>query len=247
MWEQIWQGVERIDFQKDREPYVWKFYEMLLKGYDFKGKSVLEFGCGTGVNSILMALRGAEVTFVDTSKKALDIVKINLDGLGLKGRLVCESVFDSDFKGEFDLVHSEGLVEHFLGKERQEIVNIHARAAKKGGSILIIVPHRKCPPYRLGKLVAEKAGTWIYENEHPYTKKELIERMGRAGLKPGKILGGEFLFSMVWLAAPLMLKSSRLIRKGIGLSANRKMLRLNYGNRFANRWGRVIGMVGKKL
>lgn len=247
MWEKIWQGVERINFQKEREPYVWKFYEMLLKGYDFRGKRVLEFGCGTGINSILMALRGAEVTFVDTSKKALDIVKANLEGVGLKGRLVCKSVFDSDFGREFDLVHSEGLVEHFLGRKRQEILDIHARAVKKDGKVLIIVPHRKCPPYRIGKAVAEKAGTWIYENEHPYSKKELLRRMERAGLRPGRVLGGEFLFSLVWLLSPLMLKSSRLLRKGIGLSANKKMLKLNYGNRFANRWGRVIGTVGDKL
>lgn len=247
MWDQIWQGVERIDFQEKKEPYVWKFYEMLLKGYDFKGKRVLEFGCGTGINSILMALRGAEVTFVDTSRKALDIVKKNLDALGLKGRLVCKSVFDSDFEGEFDLVHSEGLVEHFLGRERQEIVDIHASAVRKGGKVLIIVPHRKCPPYRIGKFMAEKMGTWIYHNEHPYTKKELLCRMERAGLKPGMVLGGEFLFSLVFLLSPLLLKSSRLIRKGIGLPANRKMVKLNYGNRFANRWGRVIGTVGKRL
>lgn len=247
MWEQIWEGVEKVDFQRESEPYVWKFYEMFLKGYDFKGKRVLEFGCGTGINSILMTLRGARVTFVDTSEKALDIVKANLEKLGLKGKLICQDIFDSDFEGEFDLVHSEGLVEHFTGKKRQEIVDIHARAVRKGGRVLIMVPHRKCPPYRLGKYVAEKTGTWIYENEHPYTKRELVQRMERAGLRPGKVLGGEFLFSLAWLMAPLMLRSSRLLRKGIGLSANSKMVKLNYGNRFSNRWGRVIGAVGEKL
>ena len=167
--------------------------------------------------------------------------------MGLKGRTVCESVFDSRFRNEFDLVHSEGLVEHFTGKKRQEIMDIHTRAAKKAGRVLIIVPHRKCPAYRVGKFLAEKAWTWIYENEHPYTRGELVTRMGRAGLRPGKVLGGEFLFSLVWLAAPIMLRSSRLLRKGIGMPASKKMLRLNYGNRFANRWGRVIGAVGEKI
>lgn len=247
MWEQIWEGVERIDLQPGREPYVWKFYEMLLKDYDFEGKRVLEFGCGTGVNSILMALRGARVTFLDSSRKALDIVKINLERLGLKGRLVCQDIFDSDFRGEYDLVQSEGLVEHFLGRKRQEIIDIHARAAKKGGKVLIIVPHRKCPPYRIGKFLAERTGTWIYHNEHPYGKRELVRRMERAGLKPGRILGGEFLFSLVFLFSPLVLKSSRLIRKGIGFPASKRLVKLNYGNRFADRWGRIIGAVGDKL
>lgn len=246
-WEKVWDGIGGIEFQKEKKPYVWKFYEMLLKNYDFKGKKVLEFGCGTGINTLFMAQLGADVTFVDSSRKALKMVRANMKSLGLKGRTICESVFDSKFRSEFDLVHSEGLVEHFTGRERQEIVDIHARAVRKGGRVLIIVPHRKCPPYRIGKFLAEKAGTWIYENEHPYTRKELVQRMERAGLRPGEILGGEFLFSLVWLISPIMLRSSRLLRKGIGMPANRNMLKLNYGNRFANRWGRVIGAVGKKI
>ncbi len=247
MWEQIWKGVGSVDLRRGKEPYVWKFYEMLLPGYDFRGKKVLEFGCGTGINSILMALRGAEVTLLDSSRKALGIAERNLEALGLKGKLVCQDVFDSDFDGEFDLTQSEGLVEHFTGRKRQEIIDIHAKATKKGGKVLIIVPHRRCPPYRAGKFMAEKTGTWIYHNEHPYSKAELAQRMGRAGLRPGRVLGGELMFSMVFLLSPLVLGSSRLIRKGIGLPANNKLVRLNYGNWFADRWGRIIGAVGDKL
>ncbi len=244
-WSEIWKGIEGIDFS--RETYIWRFYEMLLNGFDLKGKTVLEFGCGTGINSIFMAMRGAKVTFVDNSRQALRLVKKTLDKFGLEGELVRMDVFDSDFRNRFDLVHSEGLVEHFLYPKRQEIVDIHANAARKGGNVLLIIPHSNCPPYRLGKFIAEKTGVWIYGKEYPYTKNELVRRMKIAGLKPGNVLGGEFLFSLFWLFTPIALRSRRMIRKGIANPARPWWVRLNYGNWFANRWGRVIGCLGKKL
>lgn len=244
-WSDIWQGIGKAEFKKGREPYVWKFYEKLLPGYNFKGKKILEFGCGTGVNSTIMALKGAKLTFVDTSQQALDMVKANLERLDLDAELVKMDVFDFEEAG-YDLVHSEGLVEHFLPPKRQEIVDIHARAARKGGKVLIIIPHLKCPPYRLGKGMASKLGCWIYGNEYPYTRRELVRRMESAGLNPGKILGGEFLFSLFWLFTPVTLTSSRMLRKGIVNPARPWWVRLNYANRWANRWGRVIGCVGEK-
>jgi len=246
-WSDIWNIIGNVNFQGGREPYVWKFYEKLLPSYNFKGKKILEFGCGTGINTTIMALRGAKVTFVDSSQEALNLVMKNLERLELDAELVKMDVFDFRENNKFDLVHSEGLVEHFLPPKRQEIIDIHTRAAKKGGKVVIIVPHIKCPPYRLGKRLAEMLGCWIYGNEYPYTKNELVRRMERSGLKPYKVLGGEFLFSLFWLFTPVVLKSSRMIRKGIVNPARPWWVRLNYGNCFANRWGRVIGCVGEKM
>ena len=245
-WSGIWDGIGSANFQKGREPYVWRFYEKFLPDYDFKGRRVLEFGCGTGVNSTIMALRGAKLTFVDTSQRALDMVKENLDRLGLDAELVKQDVFDFNERGRYDLVHSEGLVEHFLPPKRQEIVDIHARAARGDGRVLIMIPHLKCPPYRLGKKLASAIGCWIYGNEYPYTKHELQKRMEWAGLRPGKVLGGEFLFSIFWLFTPITLNSGRIIRKGVVNPARPWWVRLNYANKWANRWGRVIGCVGRK-
>jgi intein/homing endonuclease len=145
------------------------------------------------------------------------------------------------------LVHnSEGLVEHFLPPKRQEIMDIHSTAVKKGGKLLIIVPHSKCPPYRAGKLLAELTRTWIYTNEYPYTRPELVKRMQMAGLKPGPVVGGETIFALTFMFSPLILQSSRLIRKGIKRHSGWRMNKINYNNWLSNRWGRVIGCVGEK-
>lgn len=244
-WDRIWKDIENINFNK--ETFMWRFYEILLGDYDFKDKKVLEIGCGTGINSIFMAMRGARVTFLDSSPQALRIVKGLLDGFSLKGEIVKGDAFDYKIGGEFDLVHSEGVVEHFLGKERQDIIDIHSRALKRNGLAVVIVPNRKCLPYRLGKLMAEKTGSWIYGNEYPYSGGELAYRLGRAGLEPGRVIGGEFLFSFGWLLSFLWMRSNRVVGESISFPANRSVVGLNYDNVLANRWGRVIGCVGKRV
>ena len=76
---------------------MWRFYELLMDGYDFRGKRVLEMGCGTGINTILMAKRGAKVTFMDFSRDALNIVKRNMEIAGVDGEFVLGDILDVDF------------------------------------------------------------------------------------------------------------------------------------------------------
>ncbi len=243
-WSRIWKSAGGVDF--NRETCMWKFYELLLDGYDFKGKRVLEFGCGTGINSVFMAAMGARVTFLDNSREALKLVKRNLDGFSLDGDLVYGDVFDSGFESEFDVVHSEGLIEHFIGKQRQKILDIHAEAAKKHGKIVIIVPNLKSPGYRIGKFLAEKTNTWIYGNEYPYSESELKKRMELAGLKLKKIIGGGFFSSFAWILCPLWLPSTNMVKNSMSLPTNSAVMKVDYNNMFADKWGRVIGAVGEK-
>jgi SAM-dependent methyltransferase len=242
-WSDLWKSVEDARFQG--ETYRWFFYKALLGDYDFRGRRVLEIGCGTGINSVLMAKAGAHVTFLDSSKEALGIAKNLLDKYSLEGELVCRDAFYHGFGGEFDLVHSEGVVEHFRGGFRQEIVDAHSAAAKRGGRVLIIAPNMKCPPYRIGKFIAERTGTWIYGNEYPYSKRELGFRMGKSGLSVEKMQGAEIAFSPGWLLSPMWQSSSSLLKKTF-VPANRGIVRMNYGDHFLNDWGVIIGAVGKK-
>jgi hypothetical protein len=143
-------------------------------------------------------------------------------------------------------VHSEGVVEHFKGEYRQEIVNAHSKAAKRGGKVLIIAPNMKCPPYRIGKFLAEKTGTWIYGNEYPYSKKELEFRMEKSGLALERVQGAEALFSLGWLFSPVWQSSGSLLKKTF-TTANMGIVGMNYGDNFLNDWGVIIGAVGKSV
>lgn len=242
-WTELWSGMEKVGFNK--ESYMWQFYKILLGNYDFKGKRVLEIGCGTGMNSIIMASMGAKVTFLDKTKEALNLVRGNLNGFESECELVQGDIFDYNFEKGYDIVHDEGVAEHFLGEKRQRFIDIHAEALKKGGKALIVVPNMASPAYRFGKFLAEKTRTWIFGGEYPYSRKELETRMKIAGFKTGKIIGGEFLFSFAWILSPLWLKS-HILKRTLQKPATPGMIKSNYNNPFANRWGRVIGCVGEK-
>ncbi len=245
VWRGVWNEMGDIEF--GREPYMWKFYEMLLGNYDFRGKRVLELGCGTGINTILMACRGAKVTLLDSSKEALGIARNVLDRFSQEGELVHDNALDHGFENEFDLVHSEGVVEHFLGRERQEIIDSHSRALKKNGKAVIIAPNSKCPPYRVGKLLSERLGVWMHGGEYPFSRKELEFRVRNSGLKIDKNIGGEFLFSFGWFFSPIWLMNGKVLKKSIQQPANKRIVKMNYDNLLANRWGRVLGIVGGKV
>ncbi len=243
-WNSVWNGMKGLDFTK--EPYMWRFYQSLLGNYDFKGKKVIEMGCGTGINTILMAKRGAKVTFLDFSKEALDLVRRNMEHAGVDGEFVLGDIFDYNFENEFDISHSEGVVEHFLGKERQDVVNQHARVLKPGGRAIVIVPQVGSLWYRTGKFIAERTGSWIHGKEYPYGRRELMLRMRRAGLDVDRVRGGELLMAFGWLFSALWLRNGTILERSIRKPANRKFFRINYNNMFADRFGRVLGGVGIK-
>ena len=207
---------------------------------------ILEIGCGTGVNTLLMAKRGAKVTLLDYEKGALRIAKKTAEALSVDAEFVYGDVFDYDFGKEFDIVHSEGVVEHFLNERRQRIIDLHSQALVRGGRCVIIVPNSSSPPYRTGKFLAEKIGTWVYGGEYPYIKRELVGRFEKAGLSVDMVLGGEFVASFMWVFAPLwLIRHGRFLLMTIR-KPNEFVYKINYNNFFANRWGRVIGVSGVK-
>jgi 2-polyprenyl-3-methyl-5-hydroxy-6-metoxy-1,4-benzoquinol methylase len=242
-WGDIWETLDKTEIKGST--YMYDYYKEFL-GDSFRDKRVLEIGCGTGVNSILMAASGAKVSVMDYSMEALEVVKKLAGGVTLE--YIHMDMFNSDLENEFDIVHSEGVVEHYLMPRRQEVLDIHTKAARKGGKVLIIVPNARCVPYRIGKGIADRTGQWIYGNEYPYTERELVHRMKKSGLAYEKSLGGEFILSFPWIAAPLWLsRYGKFLGKGLSSGVNRSFYRMNYNNYFANRWGRAIGVLGRKI
>lgn len=73
---------------------------------DVSGKTMLHLQCHFGMDSLDWARRGASVTGVDLSDKAIEeAVKLN-EELGLNARFVCCNVLDTSeyVKGQFDIV-----------------------------------------------------------------------------------------------------------------------------------------------
>jgi ubiquinone/menaquinone biosynthesis C-methylase UbiE len=121
-----------------REPYVPAF----ARFDEWKGKKVLEVGCGIGADLARFARAGARVVGVDitavgavTSRRRLQFH--NLPGETLVGN--AESLpFASNF---FDLVYSWGVIHHSPDTEAaaREIV----RVARPGGSVVVMLYNRR--------------------------------------------------------------------------------------------------------
>src|SRR5437016_1396404 len=76
-------------FFDDLDQYHFEKLHHLLRLVDFdgyRGKSVLEVGCGAGVDLARFARGGAEVAGVDLAPSAIDLARANFWQQGLTGR-----------------------------------------------------------------------------------------------------------------------------------------------------------------
>ncbi len=89
--------------------------EILLKPDWFRGKRVLDAGCGNGRWAYALSKLGAEVTALDVNPIALDEARASLDRLGEKAEFVAsplEEAAETLGERKFDLVWSWGVVHH---------------------------------------------------------------------------------------------------------------------------------------
>jgi ubiquinone/menaquinone biosynthesis C-methylase UbiE len=93
------------------EPHIPKFAQFER----WRGKKVLEIGCGIGTDSINFARAGADVTVVDLSEESLELCKTRFKVFGQKANFY---LGDAEHLSEFvpvekyDLIYSFGVIHH---------------------------------------------------------------------------------------------------------------------------------------
>ena len=93
------------------EPHIPEFAEF----EKWKGKKVLEVGCGIGTDAINFARAGANVTAIDYSSKSLEVAKKRAEVFGLDisfYRADAENISEIVPIEEYDLVYSFGVIHH---------------------------------------------------------------------------------------------------------------------------------------
>ena len=103
---------------------------------DAKGKTVLEYGCGDGNNTLLLALRGAKVKALDISPDLIEIAKKRLEVNQVEGdvEFILGSAHDIPFPDEsVDIVFGMAILHHLnLELSAKEV----KRVLKKGGKAI---------------------------------------------------------------------------------------------------------------
>ncbi|MFA5405771.1 MAG: class I SAM-dependent methyltransferase [Candidatus Nanoarchaeia archaeon] len=159
------------------------FLNQVLKGYNRllskaglkKGISLLELGSGTGYNSFRLAKKydASRVVLVDSNDKALASGKKHFGGQ-FNVKVVKADVLTVNLEERFDLVHSQGLIEHFQGKALVKVINKHLALVKKGGYLVLFYPTKQ-GLYSFIRRLAELTNNWIFSDEVPLSKPEVMK------------------------------------------------------------------------
>lgn len=112
------------------------------------GKSVLEIGCGVGLDTYTMAVHGLQVTAVDLTHIALNTVQQRFLRHNIPASFLLADACNLPLpNNSFDYVYSFGVLHHVADTEKS-ISEVH-RLLKPGGQARIMLYHR----YSLNELV----------------------------------------------------------------------------------------------
>src|ERR1700749_4789664 len=115
----------REDFDEvEARKYFVEFHIPAFADFErWKGKRVLEVGCGIGTDSINFARAGAQLTAVDLSGESLRVARQRAEVMGVADRIEfvqanAEELTTAVSGREFDLVYSFGVIHHTPRPER---------------------------------------------------------------------------------------------------------------------------------
>jgi len=132
-------GYEWHKYQEIDPNYEIQFLKWIypLKPKDFKGKKILDAGCGMGRNSYWALKYGAkDLTAFDYDKRSVKAAVKNLASFK-NARVEFKSIYEIDYKNQFDIVFCLGVIHH-LANPHLAIKNL-IQSIKPGGLILIWV------------------------------------------------------------------------------------------------------------
>jgi SAM-dependent methyltransferase len=176
-------------------------YAYALLG-DVRGSLVLDFGCGSGENSLLLARRGARVIGVDISEALLKLARQRMSVNGLDGvaDFVAGSAHDLPARADsVDVVLGIAILHHLdLAATEREV----HRVLKPGGVAIFQEPVRDSKLVRgVRKLIPYRAPD-VSPFERPLTSSELRAFAGRFSIRAWRAFSLPFV-NLVQVVKPL--------------------------------------------
>ena len=144
-------------FFADLDTYHFEKLHHLLRLIDFdawRGKDVLDVGCGAGVEVVRFARGHARVTGVDLAQSAIDLARANLAQQHLTASLAVADGEALPFRdGSFDLIFAHGVVQ-YTENDRRLVAECH-RVLRPGGLVIFQMYNRRSWLQLLSKVMKQ--------------------------------------------------------------------------------------------
>jgi 2-polyprenyl-6-hydroxyphenyl methylase/3-demethylubiquinone-9 3-methyltransferase len=157
------------------------------------GKCILDVGCGGGLLSEGMAIRGASVTGIDLSDKPLGVARLHLleSGQKVDYRKISVEQLAEEMPGAFDAVTCLEMLEHVPSPS--SVIAACARLVKPGGQVFLSTLNRNPKSYLFAVIGAEYLMKMLPRGTHDYTRfikpSELARWAKLVGLEPEEVVG----------------------------------------------------------
>ena len=157
------------------------------------GKTVLDVGCGGGILAESIAKKGAKVTGIDLSEKALKVADLHSleSGVAVRYELIAAEELASREAGHYDVVTCMEMLEHV--PDPAAIVQACATLVKPGGHVFFSTLNRNSKSYLFAIIGAEYILRLLPRGTHDYMKfitpAELSQYIRRAGLEVDALKG----------------------------------------------------------
>lgn len=126
----------------------------------FRGKAVVEVGCGVGTDGIEFARNGASYIGVDLTPNSVELTRERFKLFGIPGRFeVANAEKELPFPdGSVDHVYSFGVIHHSPAPEK--IVSEIYRVLRKGGTFTVMLYNRSSINYYIEIMFLRKVFRW---------------------------------------------------------------------------------------
>jgi len=141
-WLPIFINREHVQLESRRKLTV----TMASRYVHLEDAHVLDTGCETGRNSVLLAEKGAKVTGLDVEPRTLKVAASRCKEHSVSCDFKQGSVVKTPFSDEqFDLVIFQNVLEHLPGSEQLMALREMMRVLKKDGVLFIQTPNKWSP------------------------------------------------------------------------------------------------------
>ena len=181
----------RIKYIKNN---IIQHFNIKSKKIPLKNISVLDVGCGGGLNSVPMKKLGANVVGIDASLKNINIAKNYSNKKNLKIKYICSSPEKLKIKKKFDVLLILEIIEHV--DDINFFIKQSSKFLKKNGLMFIATLNKTIKSYAFAIVGAEYLLNWLPIGTHDWQKfvkpNELVDIAKNYKLKLIDISGLKF-------------------------------------------------------